>query len=281
MSRPRIARQAEEIERLKKLQEKTLKEKVRKDHKIGALQKKLKGKDEEIETLKKTRETYEADYYGLEDRMKLLRKRNSFLEVNLGKANKISDDAKKTVEMKEQECKLMATIIHNSRAASTSNATSFSPQFSVPAADSRRTTGDVVGTATAEVQPNRRPGTAPCVVSPVNLFGGRAPRADRAIEDELKSGCVPIGFAGHGRSLSIGCNSVMPLPCGKVPTKNQPSKHVPAQAFAPSRIVIGFTSCRISGRSSNNWWSRDPRAAAQHYTSSFGRDDGTVAGNEP
>ena len=119
-------------------------------------------------------------------RMKLLRKRNSFLEVNLGKANKISDDAKKTVEMKEQECKLMATIIHNSRAASTSNATSFSPQFSVPAADSRRTTGDVDGTATAEVQPNRRPGTAPCVVSPVNLFGGRAPRADRAIEDELK-----------------------------------------------------------------------------------------------
>ena len=181
-----IARQAEEIERLKKLQEKTLKEKVRKDHKIGALQKKLKGRDEEIETLKKTRETYEADYYGLEDRMKLLRKRNSFLEVNLGKANKISDDAKKTVEMKEQECKLMATIIHNSRAASTSNATSFSPQFSVPAADSRRTTGDVVGTATGEVQPNRRPGTAPCVVSPVNLFGGRAPRADRAIEDELK-----------------------------------------------------------------------------------------------
>ena len=48
----------------------------------------------------------------------------------------------------------------------------------------------------------------------------------------------------------IRCNSVMPLPCGKVPTKNHPSKHVPAQAFAPSRKVIGFISCRISGRSS-------------------------------
>ena len=76
--------------------------------------------------MRKMQETYEADYYNLEDRMRVLRKRNSFLEVNLGKANKISDDAKKTVEMKEEECKLMASIIHSSR---TNSATTFAPQF--------------------------------------------------------------------------------------------------------------------------------------------------------
>ncbi|QDZ18157.1 hypothetical protein HOP50_01g06600 [Chloropicon primus] len=161
-----IAKQSEELERLKKLQERTLKEKVRKDHKIGALQKKVKKMAQETDLLKKTQETYESDYYNLEDRMKVLRKRNSFLEVNLGKANKITNDAKKTVEMKEQECKLMASIINSSRAA---------PRAPAP--------GPAATTA-----PTRSP--EPTFFSRGSFGGGAAPKREgdrtaRSIEDEL------------------------------------------------------------------------------------------------
>ena len=85
-----IAQQREELSRSKVTHERALKDKVKRDHRVARLQKKLQKYAAEIDLLKKTQESYETDYYNLEDRMKVLRKRNSFLEVNLDKANRIT-----------------------------------------------------------------------------------------------------------------------------------------------------------------------------------------------
>ena len=171
-----IAMQREEISKLKKLQERTLKEKVKKDHRVGGLQKKIQKQAEEINLLKKTQESYESDYYSLEDRMKVLRKRNNFLEMNLDKANKTTDDARKTVEMKEQECKLMAELINESRRASGMSSTaSLSPQFSFPAhpPQQQQRQYDSKTETTAKVASSSRKSDPADPVSPVNLFSKR------------------------------------------------------------------------------------------------------------
>ena len=148
--------------------------------------------------LKKTQDTFETDYYNLEDRMKLLRKRNSFLEVNLDKANKTSDAAKKTVEMKEEECRLMASIIHDTRRATVSNTTTFAPQFSAPVYDNHHDTGGgrgARGAASArEARSQSSPAKPSLPASPpvevesllrrISLAGSR--NGGTTIEDELK-----------------------------------------------------------------------------------------------
>ena len=198
-----IEEQRDELEKLKKLQEKTLKDKVKRDHKISVLQKRLKASAMEIDVLKKTQDTYETDYYNLEGRMKVLRKRNSFLEVNLDKANRISDDAKKTVEMKEEECKLMASIINDSRRRTISSTSSFAPQFSFDVGNNNSSSsgggGNSISKGKEVVSPMRRNTTSGIqttgAISPVNLFkrnafGSGANNARRgvtskSIEDEL------------------------------------------------------------------------------------------------
>ena len=192
-----IASQGGDLDKLRALQERMLKEKVKKDHKIAALQKKLARREQEIEVLKKTQDTCESDYYNLEDRMKLLRKRNSFLEVNLDKANKTSDAAKKTVEMKEEECRLMASIIHDTRRATVSNTTTYAPQFSAPAYDNHDTGGGrgARGAASArEARSQSSPAKPSLPASPpvevesllrrISLAGSR--NGGTTIEDELK-----------------------------------------------------------------------------------------------
>ena len=187
-----IASQGGDLDKLRALQERTLKEKVKKDHKIAALQKKLARREQEIEVLKKTQDTCESDYYNLEDRMKLLRKRNSFLEVNLDKANKTSDAAKKTVEMKEEECRLMASIIHDTRRATVSNTTTYAPQFSAPAYDNHDTEGGRGGLGAGGSLPvlpgqAKPPGLTAC--------GGGVPP-----EEDLASGLEKRGNDDRGRA---------------------------------------------------------------------------------
>ena len=208
-----ITKQADEIAKMKKVQEKTLKEKVRKDHKIGSLQKKIQKFISEIELLKKTQESYESDYYNLEERMKVLRKRNSFLELNLDKANRITDDAKKTVEMKEQECKLMADIINDSRRSSMTSTSSLAPQFSFPVynngAEHSSKGREVSPPVRKSISPHRRssaPTNVSSTVSPVNLFKSNPLSPNRrnttpgmSLEDELAElVCSPDSLDSQG-----------------------------------------------------------------------------------
>lgn len=59
--------------------------------------------------------------------MQILRKRNTHLEKQAEKANSATDEARRIIEMKEQECKLMASIINENR-----NAQYYHPSFNAP-----------------------------------------------------------------------------------------------------------------------------------------------------
>ncbi len=173
----------QDLERSRATHERALKDKVKRDHRVAKLQKKLQQSSAEIDLLKKTQESYETDYYNLEDRMKVLRKRNSFLEVNLDKANRITDVAKKSVEMKEQECKLMASLINegagragrggSGHGGASGSPSSLAPQFSYQqqayghaAAAAAPSEAATVAAAAAAVA-----GSHGGALSPRNLFG--------------------------------------------------------------------------------------------------------------
>lgn len=98
--------------------ERVIKEKLTKDRRVTQQQKKLDALAGDLDTLKKRNECSQSEYNRTKDRMNVLRRRSEGLEAQVERLIKERDAARAACENKEQECRLMAQIIHDAREAS-------------------------------------------------------------------------------------------------------------------------------------------------------------------
>ena len=85
--------------------------KIRRDHKADRLHEKVAGLTHKLEEQTKLREKREEDLAGLEDRMRVIRRKNEALERSVARERALREEAGREMQIKEEECRLMANII--------------------------------------------------------------------------------------------------------------------------------------------------------------------------
>ena len=85
--------------------------KIRRDHKADRLHEKVAELSHKLEEQTKLREKREEDLAGLEDRMRVIRRKNEALERSVARERALREEAGREMQIKEEECRLMANII--------------------------------------------------------------------------------------------------------------------------------------------------------------------------
>ena len=87
--------------------------KIRRDHKADRLHEKAGELAGKLEEQTKLRERREEELAGLEERMRVIRRKNEALERSVTREKALREDAGREMQIKEEECRLMAKIIRN------------------------------------------------------------------------------------------------------------------------------------------------------------------------
>jgi len=85
--------------------------KIRRDHKADRLHEKVAELTHKLEEQTKLREKREEDLAGLEDRMRVIRRKNEVLERSVARERALREEAGREMQIKEEECRLMANVI--------------------------------------------------------------------------------------------------------------------------------------------------------------------------
>ena len=85
--------------------------KIRRDHKADRLHEKVAELTNKLEEQTKLREKREEDLASLEDRMRVIRRKNEAFERSVARERALREEAGREMQIKEEECRLMANII--------------------------------------------------------------------------------------------------------------------------------------------------------------------------